>query len=94
MGGGGLLCETVGCSDLLSPYFDNNKFSGVLYTRQHFSNFTSFACRSREVRGPQLELDSYGGTDPLNTCLIFLHRTTDVVDPCLTVVFRQIFCFM
>ena len=35
-----------------------------------------------------LDLDPYGGTDPLGMFILFLMRTADVMAPCLCVVFR------
>ena len=51
-------------------------------------SFTTFAFRSSEVRRLLLNLDPYGGTDPLGLFPIFLNRTVDVMAPRLSVVFR------
>ena len=37
-----------------------------------------------------LDLDPYGGTDPLGIFLLFLKRTADVMAPLLSVVFRRL----
>ena len=37
-----------------------------------------------------LDLNPYGGTDPLGMFTYFLKRTADVMDPCLSVVFRRL----
>ena len=37
-----------------------------------------------------LDLDPYGGTDPLFMFPLFLKRTADVMAPCLSVVFRRL----
>ena len=37
-----------------------------------------------------LDLDPYGGTDPLGMFPLFLKRTADVLAPCLSVVFRRL----
>ena len=50
---------------------------------------TSFAFRSSEVRRLLLELDPYGGSDPLGIFPLFLKRT-DVLAPHLSAVFRQL----
>ena len=42
-------------------------------------NFTTFAFRSSEVRRLLLDLDPYGGTDPLGMFHLFLKRTADVM---------------
>ena len=51
--------------------------------------FTTVAFRSSEVRRLLLDLDPYGGTDPLGMCPFFLKRTADVVAPRLSVVFQR-----
>ena len=44
---------------------------------------TTFAFRSSEARRLLLDLDPYGGTDPLGMFLLFLKRTADVMaSPC------------
>ena len=48
--------------------------------------FTTFAFRSSEVRRLLLDLDPYGGTDPLGMFLLFLKITADVMAPLLSVV--------
>ena len=52
-------------------------------------SLTTFAFRSSEVRRLLLDLDPYGGTDPLGMFPLFLKRT-DVMAPCLSVVFRRL----
>ena len=37
-----------------------------------------------------LDLDSYGGTDPLDMFPLFLKKTAEVLAPRLAVVFRQL----
>ena len=37
-----------------------------------------------------LDLDPYGGTDPLGMFPLFLKRTADVMDPRLSLVFRRL----
>ena len=37
-----------------------------------------------------LDLDPYGGTDPLGMFPLFFKRTTDVMAHCLSVVFRRL----
>ena len=39
-----------------------------------------------------LDLDPYGGTDPLGIFPLFLKRTADVMAPRLSVVFRRLVC--
>ena len=54
------------------------------------SSLTTFAFRSREVRRLLLDLDPYGGTDPMGMCPLFLKRTADVMAPRLSAVFRPL----
>ena len=39
-----------------------------------------------------LDLDPYGGTDPLDMFPLFLKRTADVMAPCISVVFWRVVC--
>ena len=66
--GGGLVCELVGKADMLSAHFDGkqSRYPVDLPSTCHPSpSLTTFAFRSREVKRLLLDLDSYGGTDPL-----------------------------
>ena len=47
---------------------------------------------SSEVRRLLLDLDPYGGTDPLGVFSLFLRETADVMAPCLSLVHWQLFC--
>ena len=80
--GGGLVCESVGKADLLSDHFvsKQSKEAVDLPLNSHPSpSLTTFAFRSREVRRLLLDLDIYGGTDPLGVFPLFLKRTADVM---------------
>ena len=46
-------------------------------------SLTTFAFRSSEVRRLLLDLDPYGGTDPLGMFPLFLKRTANVMAPVL-----------
>ena len=46
-------------------------------------SLTTFAFRSSEVRRLLLDLDLYGGTDPLGMFPPFFKRTADVMAPVL-----------
>ena len=74
-GGGGLVYESVGKADLLSDHFDG-KLSWVSVdlplTCHPSPRLTSFAFRSSEVRRLLLDLDPYGGSDPLGMFPLFL----------------------
>ena len=66
--GGGLVCESVGKADLLSDHFDSKKSREAVdkpLTCHSSPSLTTFAFRSSEVRCLLLDLDPYGGTDPL-----------------------------
>ena len=85
-GGGGLVCESVGKADLLSDHFDGkqSRESVDLPLTCHLSlSLTSFAFRSSEVSHLLLDLDPYGGSDPLGMFPHFLKRTADVLAPVL-----------
>ena len=56
-------------------------------------SLTTFAFRSREVKRLLLDLDSYGGTDPLGMFHLFLKKTAVVLAPRLAVVFRRLLRF-
>ena len=55
-------------------------------------SLATFAFRSSEVRRPLLDLDPYGGTDPLGMFPLFLKRTADVMPspPRLSEVFKRL----
>ena len=85
-GGGGLVCESVGKADLLSDHFDSkqSKECVELPLACHPSpRLTSFVLRSSEVRSLVLDLDPYGGSDPLGMFPLFLMRTAHVLAPVL-----------
>ena len=72
--GGRLVWESVGKADLLSDHFDIKEYREAVdipLTCQSPS-LTTFAFRSSEVRRLLLDLDTYGGTDPLGMFPLFL----------------------
>ena len=72
--GGGLVCESVGKADMLSAHFDGKKSRDPVdlpSTCHPSPSLTTFAFRSREVKRLLLDLDSYGGTDPLGMFPLF-----------------------
>ena len=80
--GGGLVCESVGKTDLLSDYFDSKQSREAVdlkLTYHPSPNLTTFAFRSSVVRRLLLDLDPYGGTDPLGMFPLFLKRIADVM---------------
>ena len=93
--GGGLVCESVGKADLLSDNFDSKQSREAVdlpLTCHPSPSLTTFAFRSSEVRRLLLDLNPYGGTDPLGMFPLFLKRTADVMAPSLSGVFQQLVC--
>ena len=91
--GGGLMCESVGQTDLLSDHFHSKQSREAVDLPRicHPSpSLSTFAFRSSEVRRLLLDLDPYGGTDPLCMFPLILKRTADVMVPRLSVVFRRL----
>ena len=86
------MCKSVGKADLLSDYFDSKQSREAVdlpLTCHPSPSLITFALRSREVRRLLLDLDPYGGTDPLGMFLLFLNRT-DITAPLLSVVFWRL----
>ena len=84
-------CESVCKADLLSDHFDSKQSREAVdlpLTCHPSPSLTTFVFRSSEVRRLLLDLDHYGGTDPLGMFPLFVKRTADVMAPCLSVVFR------
>ena len=84
--GGGLVCESVGKADLLSDRFDSkqSKEAVDLPLACHPSpSLTTYAFRSSQMRHLLLDLDPYGGTDPLGMFPIFLRELLMLWPPVL-----------
>ena len=82
--GGELVCESVGKADLRSDHFDSKQSREAVdlpLTYHPSPSLTTFAFRSSKVRHLLLDLDPYGGTDPLGMFPLFLKRTADVMAP-------------
>ena len=80
------VCESVGKADLLSDHFDSKQSREAVdlpLTCHPSPSFTTFVFRSSEMRRLLLDLDPYGGTDPLGMFPPFLKRTADVMAPVL-----------
>ena len=89
------MCESVGKADLLLDHFDSKQSReavDLLLTCHPSPSLTTFAFRSSEVRHLWLDLDPYGGTDPLGMFPLFLKRTADVMASHLSEVFRWLVC--
>ena len=84
--GGGQVCESVGKANLLSDHFDSKQSReavDLLLTCHPSPSLITYGFRWREVRRLLLDLDPYGGTDPLGMFDLFLKRTADVMAPSL-----------
>ena len=83
--GGGLVKESVGKTDLLSDHFDSKQSREAvdLPLTCHPSRLTTFAFRSSEVKRLLLDLDPYGGTDPLGMFPYFLRELLMLWPPVL-----------
>ena len=93
--GGGLVCESVGKADMLLGHFDGEQSRDrvdLSSTCHPSSSLTTFAFRSWEVKQLLLDLDSYGGTDPLGMFPFFLKKKRAVLAPHLAVVLQPLLC--
>ena len=91
--GGGLVCESVGKADMMSAHFDGKQTRDPVdlpSTCHPSPSLTTFAFWSREVKRLLLDLDSYGGTDPLGMFHLFLKKTAVVLALRLAGVFRRL----
>ena len=91
--GGGLVRESVGKTNLLSDHFDSKQSResvDLLVTCRPSPKLITFAFRSSEVKRLLLDLDPYGGTDPVGMFPLFLKRTADVLASSLSAVFRRL----
>ena len=87
------MCESVGKADLLSDHIDGKQSResvDLLVTCHPSPSLITFAFRSSEVKRFLLDLDPYGGTDPLGMFPLFLKKMADVLAPCLSVVFQRV----
>ena len=76
------MCESVGKAELLSDHFDGKQSrESVDLPLTCHPSLTTFGFRSSEVRRLLLDLDPYGGTDPLDMFPLSLKRTDDVMAP-------------
>ena len=91
--GSGLVCESVGKAGLLSDHFGSKQSREAVdlpLTCHQSPSLTTFVFRLSEVKCLLLDLDPYGGTDPLGMFPLFLKRTADVRALSLSVVFRRL----
>ena len=74
------MCELDGKVDVLSAHFDSKQSRDPLVlpsTCLPSPSLTAFAFRSWEVRQLLLDLDSYGGSDPLGLFSFFFVEKDD-----------------
>ena len=91
--GGGLVCESVVKADMLSAHFDgmqSNDPVDLPSTGHPSPSLTTFAFRSREMKRLLMDLDFYGGSDPLGMFPLFLKKTAVVLASRLVVVARRL----
>ena len=77
-----MVCESVGKADKLSDHFDGKQSMESVdlpLTCHPSPRLTILDFRSIEVRRLLLDLDPYGGADPLGRFPLFLNRTVDVL---------------
>ena len=87
-------CESVGKADLLSNHFDGKQSRESVdlpITCHPSTSLTSFPFKSSDVWRLLLDLDPYGGSDPLSMFPLFLKRTADVLAPVLVLCFCGLF---
>jgi hypothetical protein len=91
--GGGLVCESQSKAVLLADHFDGKQSRDSLNLPPSCHPcpvLTTFAFRSSEVKRLLLDLDSYGGTDPLGMFPLFFKKLANVLAPKLSVLFRKL----
>ena len=69
-----LVCESDGKAELLLSHFDSKQSRDPVdlpSTHRPPPSLTSFAFRSQEAKRLLLDLDSYGGADPLEMFPLF-----------------------
>ena len=74
------MCESVDKADLQSDQFDSKQSREAVHlplTCHPSPRLITFAFRLSEVRRLLLDLDPYGGTDPLGMFPLFLKITAD-----------------
>ena len=84
------LARLICCQTILTASSPCRESVDLLVTCHPSPSLITFAFRSSEVKHLLLDLDPYGGTDPLGMFPLFLKRTADVLAPRLSVVFRRL----
>ena len=91
--GGALVADPASKADLLSSFFDSKQSRediGLPHSCPPKPKLSSFAFRSRAVHKLLLNLDSYGGVDPLGFFPLFFKEIAPVFSSKLSVVFRRL----
>ena len=74
-----LLVRLICCRIILTASSPGRLAVDLPFTCHPSPSLTTFAFRYREVRRHLLDLDPYGGTDPLGIFPLFIERTADVM---------------
>ena len=77
-------------ASLLGSQFDSKQFSEQLVTPLsyfHQSRCDSLAVQTSVLLRRLLDLDGYGGVDPLGVFPLFLKKVADIIDPKLSIIF-------
>ena len=80
---------------LLSSQFDSKQCHEQFVTSLSCfpqSGFNSLAFRPSVLRGLLLDLDTYGGVDPLGVFPLFLKKVADIIAPKQSIIFRKLIC--
>ena len=82
-------------TSLLGSQFDSNS---VVNSSSHLSCFPQSRCNSLAFRTPVLlhlllDLDTYGGVDPLGVFLLFLKMFGDIIAPKISIIFCGLICW-
>ena len=91
--GGALVSDPAGKAELLSTHFDGKQSResvALPLTCHPHSRLCNFAFRSREIKQLLLELDAYGGVDPLGFFPLFFRELASVIPAKLSTVFRRL----
>ena len=91
--GGGLVSQPKRKAELLSSHFDSKQSRDTLElppTCHICPRLSTFAFRSGEVARLLVDLDANGGVDPLGLFPLFLKKTSSVLAPQLSCIFRTL----
>ena len=90
---GALVSDPAGKAELLSTWFDSKQSRDIVELPRACHSrpaFCGIAFRAREVERHLLDLDPNGGVDPSGCFTIFFHKTSSVLAPKLSWIFRRL----